>query len=249
MTFGSNINDLGGNRGCEPSIVIDTQYTAGAMAASVQELTQQIINLGEKLTLATQRISDLENSTPIQREETKMRGGLGDRELLRPDKLIRQADFKEWAEEYVEYVESQGKGGQRMAELLGLARESQVLITGKGETAHEISIATDLYKNMKKFVVLPEAKTIVVNAPDKNPFEAWRQLYAKYDPRNDSTAQQMQDLILDKGRWKCARIEEVPTKLSQWEAMQREHHKRIGEEAINASSKRALLKSMLPDTV
>ena len=165
MTFGFDINDLGGNRGCEPSIVIDTHYTAGAMA-SVQELTQQIINLGEKLSLAMQRISDLENVTPAQRDETKTRERLGDKEMLRPDKLIRQSDFKEWAEEYVEYVESQRKGGQRMAGLLGLARESQELIIGKGETAHGISVATDLYKNMKKFVVLPEAKMIVVNAPD-----------------------------------------------------------------------------------
>ena len=71
------------------------------------------------------RISDLENVTPAQRDETKTRGGLGDKEMLRPDKLIRQSDFKEWAEEYVEYVESLGKGWQRMAELLSLARESQ----------------------------------------------------------------------------------------------------------------------------
>ena len=90
---------------------------------------------------------------------------------------------------------------------------------------------------------------IVVNAPDKNPIEAWKELYAKYDPRNDSSAQQIIDIILDKKRWKCADIKEIPMKLSQWEAMQREHHKRTGEEAINASSKKALLKSMLPDQV
>ena len=68
------------------------------MAASNADLTQQVIGLNDKLNLATQRISDLENSSPAQRGETKTKGGLGDKEMLRPDKLIRQSDFKEWAE-------------------------------------------------------------------------------------------------------------------------------------------------------
>ena len=39
---------------------------------------------------------------------------------------------------------------------------------------------------MKRFVVYAEAKAIVVNVPDKNPFEAWRQFHAKHDPQNDA---------------------------------------------------------------
>ena len=116
-------------------IVIDTLLAA--MAASNAEITAQVVALNDKLNLAMQRIADLENVQPVARDDTKSKGGIGDKDILRPEKLIRQSDFKEWAEEYHEYVKSQGQAGRRMAELLELAKEKTEQTTGKGETAHE----------------------------------------------------------------------------------------------------------------
>ena len=57
--------------------------------ATNADLTAQVIALNDKLNLAMQRVADLENSR-VHRDETKQRGGIGDKEILRPDKLVRQ---------------------------------------------------------------------------------------------------------------------------------------------------------------
>ena len=126
---------------------------------------------------------------------------------------------------------------EHLAELLTLARDSDNPVLGMGNDEETRTRAKALYKSLKRNVVLSDAKSIVVNVLNKNPFEAWRQLSAKYDPRNDAAAQRMIDLIMNKKHWKCA------------ESLLREHLKRTGEEASNTISKRALFKSMLPDNV
>ena len=88
----------------------------------------------------------------------------------------------------------------------------------------------------------------VQNVVGKNPFEAWRLLFAKFDPRNDASAQQMID-TLDKAKWKCARLVDIPIKLVKWEALICKHNTRTSEDAVSAKSKRALFKNMLPDSV
>ena len=45
-----------------------------------------------------------------------------------------------------------------------------------------------LYRVLKKLVVQPEAKAIVTNVEGDNPYEGWRQLYGRFNPRNDATA-------------------------------------------------------------
>ena len=60
---------------------------------------------------------------------------------------------------------------------------------------------------------------------------------------------QLLDSILDKSKWKCARLADIPVKLAKWEALIREHRQRTGEEAVNVASKRQLFKNMLPDDV
>ena len=74
-----------------------------------------------------------------------------------------------------------------MAELLGLARASQDTTTGKGESERGGPVSEDLHKISKRFVIYADAKAIVVNVPDKNPFEAWWQFHAKHDLQNYAT--------------------------------------------------------------
>ena len=219
-----------------------------AATPTAAEMTQSIVNLSDQLSQAMQRIQILEQSHGPRPEmdEARSKGGLLDKSNMLPEKLARASDFREWTEEYQEYIEFQSV---KLSALLTMARDSQVAITGMGDDAETQHKARALYKSLRYNIVLPEARQIVANTPEKNPFEAWRQLFGKYDPRNDASAQRMMDAILDKKMWKCAKIEEIATKISKWEALIREHHKRTGEEAVNASSKRALLKQMLPDQV
>ena len=72
-----------------------------------------------------------------------------------------------------------------------------------------------MYKSMMRNIVLPEATHIVTNAPDKDPFEAWRQPFGRNDPRNNASAQRMMDAILDKKMWKCSKINEIATNIGR----------------------------------
>ena len=238
------------NQRTVPTVPLSTLISA-AMAAtpSGAEMLQQIVNLTDQLNQAIQRIGVLEQQPPGARgfvDETRQKGGISDKQNMLPDKLMRQADFREWSEEYLEYIEMQN---EHLAELLTLARDSDVPVLGMGNDEDTRLRAKALYKSFKRNIVLSDARSIVVNALNKNPFEAWRQLFAKHDPRNDVAAQRMHDLIMKKKHWKCIRLDEIPTKLTQWEALLREHVKRTGEEALNTISKRALFKAMLPDNV
>ena len=224
-----------------------------AATPSMAELTQQLVNLTDQLEQASQRIVALEQRSSgvhlagqPDHDETRTKGGIFDKSNMIPDRLTQKSDFKEWSEEYLEYIEFQS---EKLAELLTIARDSESPILGMGPDDDTRLEAKALYKSLKRNVILSEAKSIILNVPDKNPFEAWRQLFGKFDPRNDSSAQKMIDVILDKKVWKCNKIDEIATKIGKWEALMREHLKRTGEEAINTSSKRALLKSMLPDNV
>ena len=69
------------------------------MAASNADLIAQFIALNDKSNQAVQRVAALEGERGQSRDETKTEGGLGDKETLRPDKLIRHSDSKELAEE------------------------------------------------------------------------------------------------------------------------------------------------------
>ena len=79
-----------------------------------------------------------------------------------------------------------------------MARDSEAVITGMGDDEATQHKARALYKSLRRNIVLPEARQIVTNTPEKNPFEAWRHLFGKYDPCNDASAQRMMDTILDK---------------------------------------------------
>ena len=133
--------------------------------------------------------------------------------------------------------------------MLKQARDCKDPITQLGATESIRTSARALYRSLKRSVTHPDARVIVMSTADRNPFEAWRQLFQKYDPRNDASAMQLIDSILDKSKWKCARLTDILVKLAKWEALIREHSQRTGEEAVNMASKRQLFKNMLPDDV
>ena len=146
-----------------------------AATPSGAEMLQQIVNLTDQLNQAIQRIGVLEQQPPGARgfvDETRQKGGIFDKQSMLPDKLMRQADFREWSEEYLEYIEMQN---EHLAELLTLARDSDVPVLGMGNDEDTRLRAKALYKSLKRNIVLSDARSIVVNALNKNPFEAWRQ--------------------------------------------------------------------------
>ena len=222
------------------------------MGHSLREIEAELIRVTQELDTSNARIAALENATlggggsQGTGSDARLRGGIFDKSLSMPEKLSRVVDFKEWSEDYHEYIDSQD---EHLAELLTSARDSTTQITHMGATPLIREQAKAMYRSLKRSITQQDARSIVVTVEHKNPFEAWRLLFLKYDPRNDATAQTMIDIILDKARWKCSKLTDVPVKLVKWEALIREHLTRTGEEAVNVSTKRQLFRMMLPDDV
>ena len=116
------------------------------------------------------------------------------------------------------------------------------MITEKGGTPAIIAKAKHLNRWMKKSIDLKGAKQIVLFSPGKNPYEAWRQLYAKYAPNNDASAGAIVDKLVDWKAWRCKTIAEVPMAIAAWERLIEEYRREFHQEPINDITKRQEIK-------
>ena len=108
------------------------------------EMLQQIVLLSDQLQTAMARITVLEAPEVglDLGDGTTQKGGIFDKTNMIPDKLSRQVDFKDWAEEYLEYIEAQD---EKLAGIMTTARDSQQVINGRGEDERTIKQAKALY--------------------------------------------------------------------------------------------------------
>ena len=76
-------------------------------------------------------------------------------------------------------------------------------------------------------------------------------MHHKFDPRNDHTADAIARHVHDASKWKCKTLQEVPILIAKWESLQREYVARStsGEEPMNNTTKRMMLKEMLPSSI
>ena len=213
-----------------------------AQPMTLDQLLTQIAVLSDSIAKLQHEVDDLRSG----KDRSGVRGGMFDKKTWEPEKLNKVVDFREWSEEFFEYVE---QCDEQLADMLNIARDSKEPITQQGRDEAVIAKSKVLYRTMKRYVICPDARSIVVHIKDKNPYEAWRLLFVKYDPRNDHSAEALVAKINDIREWYCKKISEVPTNVTKWEDMQREHLKRTGEEALTTSSKRHKFKMMLPAEV
>ena len=64
-------------------------------------------------------------------------------------------------------------------------------------------------------MVQPEAKAIVTYVEGRNPYEAWRQLYGRFDPRNNATASSLILRLMSGQEWKCKAVAELPVTIAK----------------------------------
>ena len=81
---------------------------AGSEAIGVQELLVQVVQLTDNLTAATERVKALEAAVAAgggtSQGSPYIKGGIFDRTLSLPDKLTRAVEFKDWSDDYYEYI-------------------------------------------------------------------------------------------------------------------------------------------------
>ena len=151
-------------------------------AVTVQQMFEEICTTRDKVIELEKEVLYLKRTAGgaggggHPRSLLTAKGGLLDQSTTLPEKLTRVSDFRDWSEDYREYVEQQD---EHLVELLDYARDSPVRVTEQGATAQIQLQAKAIYRSLKRAMVLADARALVVTVADKNPSEAWRLLHAK----------------------------------------------------------------------
>ena len=122
------------------------------------------------------------------------KGFLFDRWPFEPERFERASSFTDWSEDFIGCVEQSNatfrveQSNAHICSLLRLARESKGIISEIGGDEQAIERSEVLNRALKKLAVQSETKAIVTHVEGRNPYEAWRQLYRRLEPRNDSKA-------------------------------------------------------------
>ena len=96
-----------------------------------------------------------------------------------PELFAQNTIFREWKLEFEDYIAGRDK---TLSDLLEKSEKAKEVIVGVGESERERDRAQKLYRIIRKLATHPEAKSIVTHVQNKNPWEAWRLLVARFDP-------------------------------------------------------------------
>ena len=145
---------------------------------------------------------------------------LADKKFFTPPILKLKSVFRDWTEEFVEYLEEKDA---ILSEQLKLAADNIETITSLGDTETMVKRGKKLYLLLKRCIdeECKEARATVRDVEGGNVWEAWRLLGARFDPRNDLSNAATMDIINNKNIWKCNSVLEFPQKVSKWERLQR----------------------------
>lgn len=215
----------------------------------VVQLEQQNAVLIRANQVLEQRTTDL--TSRLARQETHgpgtdTRGGLFDKRLQEPEKLKDTKDFKEWSEEFLDFMHM---CDEDVHALLVAATREKVQITTLGQTQTLIDKARPVFRMLKRYIEHKTARQVVTLAPGKNPYEAWRVLHQRYFPNNDASAGALIEKIMEHKHWKCRTIGEVPMAIQAWEKMQAEYRQQYHLEPLNEITRKHILRKILPEEV
>lgn len=226
------------------------------MAASAEVLTAQLVDVIARLKFAEAMIEGFEAAGDIAADRSiDERPGrdrnkwdddtknLVERKFFSPDELTAKFVFKEWGEDFLVFVDSRDT---EPADNLRKAQDQTTPILSLGVNPDMIERGKNLYRVLKKIVLHPEARALVVHVPDKNVWEAWRQIHGRFDPRNDAQANNVVQKLMDFREWKVKSITHVPVMIAKWEGLARDHYSRTGEEVLSEASRRHILLHTIP---
>ena len=94
-----------------------------------------------------------------------------------------------------------------------------------------------------------DARALVVHAADKNVWEAWRALNAKFAPQNDAASARTVVRLVDSSYWKVTKVEQIPVTLAKWEALENAHREKTGETVLSGALKQEIFLDTPPAAV
>ena len=221
------------------------------MAATLEQTAAAVHELITKLDALTNRMVLMEAKAAQGADSPDHKGGgkndLVDRKFFTPESLSPKDIFREWADDFTDYVVSRDK---ELGTLLSAAKYLDVATHASHASAFGAigdEQKSNLYRVMKKLTAThPEARVLVQYVADKNPFEAWKQIHSKLGPMNDQAAGHAVRTILDPRKWAVQHVTQIPSMLARWEGLQREHFSRTQERVLTPSAARAFLMEMIP---
>ena len=214
----------------------------------------QIVILNETIEFMRGELDNL--NAEVNRMQRRGRGGgrddddedggrepeLVDRKFFSPEVMGPSTIFREWKIEFEDFLASKDK---KLADLLAAAEKSKDPILVLGDTPKDIERAEKLYRIVKKLTTHVEARNIILHVPDKNPWEAWRLLTARFDAKNDAyNSRNVRDLLSVKV-WKPKHLHELPSRIAAWEHEQMEHESRTGNVVLTEALRRDMLMNMI----
>ena len=141
----------------------------------MQQLVDQVVQLGKQVTALQAELSVLK----AQRKDSNWCGRM-DKTQMMPDKFEDKKKWKDWAEDFVEYVEEIHPA---VAVQLERAKNYQETIVPTYPTADDRKLAKAVYKLMKKYVREADGRRLVKSFKnDHNIYEVWRLLWFQCRP-------------------------------------------------------------------
>ena len=215
--------------------------TSEQMTASIVDLIASVKELRSRLTVTEALLAAKDHGSKDEYGGDK--GSIVDRKFFEPKPFNKGDIFREWSDDFLDLVDSRKPD---WADLLRTARDTVTPIIDLGHTPEIVENGKSLYRVLKRLILHPEARPLIVHVADRNVWEGFRQLHARFDPRNDAAADAVAQRIMSVAAWRCKTIQDIPVMLARWEGLQREHETRTGETVLTLASQKQILLNMIP---
>ena len=220
--------------------------------ATMQQLADQIMALHGTVQSMEQLLGDARTRI-AQLEQGHGDGGGGDRQRhedklldvkkLFPDKLLKPEDWKEWSEEFMDYIEEKDEATYESLQEAASAR-SEIALPDDEEDVKKVRA---VFKLLKRLLKENESKTIQRNIQSYNALELWRLLHQNFEPQNESTNLNLHKRILNPKP--VVNLRDMLNRIARWEKIQIDYHSKTGSEAINDATRSNIFISMMPKVV
>ena len=218
-----------------------------------EQLQNQIIAMQDVIQKLSDRLQDAESEIARNGSRGRTSGGGDTREVefvskkfFDPEPFTSKDVWREWADEFIDFVAERPGVGESLAAGLEQARIRTIPYESLGDTGEQVAAAKALFRLLKKLIKHPQAKALLVHAPNKNVWEGWRLISQRFDPATDANNAASALALVNPKLWHAKKPEHLPVVVARWEGLALEHERRTGEVVLSESLKREMFMEILP---
>ena len=195
------------------------------MAASVAELTAQVVALTDQVQTLTMRVGAAEHHAvaPTQSSDS----GIFDKRKLYPKELKENTSFKTWSERFIALVAMEN---EEIAQAFHRAGKQEQLLDVSGLSPEQSAYSSALYGHLRALTEgFRKAAKIVRLVRGNNGLEAWRRLTRRFHPQSpEAHAAQLEHIIMFGSRNAVKHLGDVLTVLDQFQRVMDDYEEAMG---------------------